>query len=132
MNGTKVLSINHLYRRGFGPPDKRFLNPDGSATSRLFKLRAKDEGKLSVDVKEMTTPDQAVIDPTKFILFEIPVRGVSEIKLDAIHDPLTLEEHGVENLAHALILGIDDDDDVKPGLLARMSKRIDFPANQYS
>ena len=124
MKGTKVLSVNHLYRRGFGPPDKRFLNPDGTATSRLFKLRPKDKGRLSVDVKEMTTVEKAIGNPGNFVLFEIPVCEVEALDLETIHDPLTAEEHGIENNAHALILGVHEDDDIKPGLLARASKRI--------
>lgn len=124
VKGQKVSSDWHLYRRGFGPPDKRFLNPDGTATSRAFKLREKDEGKLSVDVKEMTTAANAIIDPTKFVLFEIPVATVEEIGLTAIHDPLTVVDDGIENDAHACVVGLDEEDDIKPGLLARASRRI--------
>ncbi len=48
LKGQKVSSDWHLYRRGFGPPDR-------TATSRALKLREKGKGKPSVDVKEMTT-----------------------------------------------------------------------------
>jgi len=124
VKGQKVSSDWHLYRRGFGPPDKRFLNPDGTATSRAFKLRDKDQGKLSVDVKEMTTAANAIIDPTKFVLFEVPVVAVEKIGLSTVHDPLSVVNDGIENDAHASILGLDDDDEIKPGLLARASRRI--------
>jgi hypothetical protein len=126
MNEKRVDSDKNLYRRGFGPPDKKFLNPDGSATSRLFKLRTKDEGKLSVDVKELTSKQISVNDVNKFVLFEISVKSVEETDLSAYHDPLTEQEHGIENPAHAYIWGLDMDDDIKPGLLARASKRIWF------
>jgi hypothetical protein len=126
VKGTQVSSDKNLLRRGFGPPDKRFENPDGSATSRVFKLRQKDKGKLSVDVKELTTIEKAVIDKSKFLLFEISVLSVNNIGLSAIHEPSTLEEDGIENSAHAAILGLDEDDDIKPGLLARASKRLRF------
>lgn len=126
MNDKKVDLDNNLYRRGFGPPDKRFLNPDGSATSRVFKLRKNDDGKLSVDVKEMTTKEIAVNDISKYVLFEISVKSVEDIKLSVHHDALTKEEHGIENPAHAYIWGLSIEDEIKPGLLARASKRVWF------
>lgn len=126
MRGQKVSSLHHLYRRAFGPPDKRFLNPDGSATSRVFKLRPKDNGELSVDVKELTTITAAISDPERFVLFEIPVQSVEDLNLTAIHDPLNHAEHGIDNDAHALILGILEDDDIVPGQLARASSRVSF------
>ena len=126
MNNKRVASDKNLYRRGFGPPDKRFLNPDGSPTSRAFKLRSKDNGKLSVDIKEMTTKEAAIQDPEKFVLFELMVKSVEEIELTVFHDALTQEKDGIENPAHAYIWGLGIDDDIKPGLLARASKRIWF------
>lgn len=126
MIDKKVDSGNNLYRRGFGPPDKRFLNPDGSATSRVFKLRKIDEGRLSVDVKEMTTKEIAVKDVGKYILFEISVKSVEDIGLSAYHDALTKEKNDIENPAHAYIWGLDIEDEIKPGLLARASNRVWF------
>ena len=70
MKGEKVSSLDELYRRAFGPPDKRFTNPDGTATSRAFKLRP-NEGQLSTDVKSLTTAEKAVKDSSRFILFEL-------------------------------------------------------------
>lgn len=126
MRGQKVSSLYHLYRRAFGPPDKRFLNPDGSATSRVFKLRPKDNGELSVDVKELTTIASAIIDPARFVLFEIPVKSVEDLSLTAVHDPLNQSEHGIDNNAHAVILGIPEDDDILAGQLARSSVRVSY------
>ena len=42
--------------------ERKYMNPDGTATSRVFKLRDKDNGQLSVDVKSLTTSEQAVGD----------------------------------------------------------------------
>ncbi len=126
IKGEKVLSERNPYRRVFGPPDKRFLNPAGSATSRAFVLKPKDEGKLSVDVREMTTPEMAVIDKMRFVLFEISVRKVENLSLAVIHDPLTLEMDNIENPSHALILGLQEDDEITPSLLAKLSNRVYF------
>jgi hypothetical protein len=68
-----VDSTEWLYRRSYSSPEKNYLNPDGSATSRVFKLREKDHGELSVDVKSLTTPANSIGDASKFILFEILV-----------------------------------------------------------
>ncbi|MFV8328504.1 hypothetical protein [Flavobacterium sp. ZS1P14] len=54
--GEKIDWAELLYRRGYNRPEKKYLNPDGTATSRVFKLRAKDNGKLSVDLARLTTP----------------------------------------------------------------------------
>lgn len=124
MAKERVASIYNLLRRAFGPPDKRFLNPDGSATSRVFKLRDKDNGELSVNVKEMTTIEGTINDPQKFVLFEISVIAVETLGLSAHHDPLNEKDHGFSNPAHAYIWGLDINDDVKPGLLARASRRV--------
>ena len=127
MGKGQPISLNFwLYRRGYGPPSKQFLNPDGTATSRLFKLRAKDFGHLSIDVKELTTPEKSVQDKEKFVLFEVPVYEVKTLGLNAIHDPLTFELDGVDNIAHGLINGLEEGDDIMPGLLARQSKRVLF------
>jgi hypothetical protein len=120
MKKGKVSFDKNLYRRGFGPPDKRYLNPDGSATSRVFKLREKDNSKLSVDIKEMISKEDSVGDLDKFVLFEISVVSVESIELSAYHEPIP------NNTAHAYIWGLNIDDDIKPGQLARLSRRVIF------
>jgi hypothetical protein len=117
----KLVDINEwLYRRGFSCPPKNYLNPDGSATSRVFKPRIKDEGKLSVDVKSLTTPEKSVGDTSKHFLFELPNSSVHEIGLETYHDALP----DGTNDSHALIVGFTDNDEISPGLLARASKRV--------
>lgn len=112
-----------LYRRSW-LPEKKYLNPDGSAHSRVFKLRAsKGETELSVDVKSMTTAEKSAGDRSKFFLFELPNRAVVEIEdpqLNTYHDPL---EDG-SNDAHAAIVGMKLEDDITPGLLARASRKV--------
>lgn len=119
---TPVSSEEWLYRRSW-LPEKRYMNPNGTATSRVFKLRAADNGELSVDVKSLTTPQACIKDNTKFFLFEIPVHAVLQItnpELQTLHDPL---KDG-SNDAHAVIIGVSEEDDVTPGILAKASRRV--------
>ena len=100
------------------------MNPDGTATSRVFKLREKDAGALSVDVKSLTTFAQAIGDVDNFMLFELENRTVLDLGLDTFHDPCSMVTHGYDNPAHAVIIGLELDDDILPGLLAKKSKRV--------
>ena len=120
MPDGRLVEIGEWLYRTSWLPEKKYMNPDGSATSRVFKLRAKDNGKLSVDVKSMTSPEKSVGNASRFFLFELPNQAVIESVLSTYHDPL---EDG-SNDAHAVILGMDLDDDVAPGVLARASKRV--------
>lgn len=120
MGGRKPVSLDEwLYRRSF-LPEKKFMNPDGSATSRVFKPREKDNGELSVDVKSLTTAEKAVGDASRFFLFEVSNKSVNDLELESFHDPL---EDG-SNDAHAVITGMTMEDDILPGLLARASKKV--------
>ena len=118
--GDKIEIDEFLYRRGFSTPEKKYCNPDGSATSRVFKLREKDAGMLSVDLKSMTSAERAISDPGRFMLFELKNESVEEIDLKTVYDPL---DDG-SNDAHALITGMQMDDEIAPGHLARNSKRV--------
>ena len=123
MEKRRAVDISEwLYRRGFSTPERKYMNPDGTATSRVFKLREKDNGELSVDVKSMTTVKNSVGDPERFFLFEIPNKAVLGIssKLQTFHDPL---EDG-SNDAHAVIVGMEMEDEISPGMLAKFSKRV--------
>lgn len=118
--GDKISIEEFLFRRGFSTPEKKYCNPDGSATSRVFKLREKDAGMLSVDLKSKTTAERAITDPTRFMLFELKNESVEEVDLETVYDPL---DDGSNN-AHALIVGMQMEDDIAPGYLARNSKRV--------
>lgn len=109
-----------LYRRSFSSPEKNFLNPDGTATSRVFKLRDKDNGELSVDVKSLTNIKIAIADSSRFFLFELENKIVIEQGLITYHDPL----NDGSNDAHAVITGITKDDDITPVVLAKKSRRV--------
>ncbi|MFZ4463472.1 MAG: hypothetical protein ACOYN5_06470 [Bacteroidales bacterium] len=111
-----------LFRRGFCLPLKNFLNPDGTATSRVFKLREKDLGELSVDICSLTTKEKSVMDPNKHILFEIENKVVMDIDLLTYKAPLV----DGTNDAHAVITGLEIDDDIKPALLAKASRKVIF------
>jgi len=121
MEVRKKVSPNEwLYRRGYSTPIKKYMNPDGTATSRVFKLREKDNRELSVDVKSLSTPLKSVGDRDRFFLFEFSNRVVEENGLNSYYDPLPEGK----NDAHAVIIGMTIEDEILPGLLARKSKRV--------
>lgn len=124
MNSTPVADDETLYRSIYRSPWHKYVDPDGRPTSRNFKLRPKDEGKLSVDAASLTTPEQSVRDLGKFALSAVANTDVTAIGLSAFHDPCTIVEHGFENPAHAYIWGMDEDDDIKPALLAQKATVI--------
>ena len=115
---AKVSSEEWLFRRSYGNPLRKYYNPDGSATSRAFKLKAKDEGELSVNVKSLTTPELSILDPLKFILFELKNSFIEENNLLTFYDPL------LTNTSHAVIVGMSIEDEILPALLAKNSKRV--------
>lgn len=119
MNNTPVADHENLYRSIYRTPWHRYVDPDGRPTSRNFKLRPKDAGKLSVDVSSLTTPEQSVRDLNKFALTSLANVDVRAIGLSTFHDPCTIKEHGFENPAHAYIWGMDEEDDIAPALLAQ-------------
>lgn len=111
----KIIEDDDLYRRG----RIKWVNPDGTATSRVFKLRqGKDEGKLSTDLKRLTTAEISIVNKEEYNLFEIRVAEVFNLDLSVVYDGLE------NNIAHCYIFGMDEDDEILPGLLARKSKRV--------
>jgi hypothetical protein len=118
MEKKPVKATERFYRRGYSTPEKRYMNPDGTATSRVFKLREKDNGQLSVDVQSLTTPEKAVGDTSNYFLFDLSNQAVLSIGLESYHDELP------DNDAHAFIWGMTMEDDIMPGQLARSSKRV--------
>lgn len=120
MESRKLVSKEEwLWRRSYCNPLKRFENPDGTAHSRVFKVRESDKGELSVNVKSLTTIAKTLPDPTNFIIFEISNQSIIEIGLMTYHDRLV----DGSNDAHAVIL-MDFNDDISPSLLAKKSKRL--------
>lgn len=121
MDKRELVSLEEiLFRRAYCSPLKNYMNPDGSATSRVFKLREKDNGELSVDVSSLTTKEKSIGDNNKFILFEVANKIVNQLDLNTFKAPLP----DGTNDAHAVIVGLDVNDDIKPLLLARASRRI--------
>ena len=117
--GDRIATDEDLYRRGYNSPQKKYLNPDGSATSRVFKLRPKDEGKLSVDLAKLTTKETAVLDSSKYNLFLINNSVVESIELFTVYDPL--DEPAV--VSHGLILGLDPDYYTISSFLAKKAEK---------
>ncbi len=117
MKERQLVALSEwLFRRGYS----KFHNPDGTATSRVFKLREVDKGELSVDVVSLTNPEIAIGDPAKFNLFKISNYHVNELELATYHDPCP----NGSNDAHSVIIGMVMEDDVTPGLLAKKSQRV--------
>jgi hypothetical protein len=119
MNDSPVADNETLYRSIYRTPWHKYVDPDGRPTSRNFKLRPKDNGKLSVDVASLTTPEQSVRDLDKFALASVANADVRAIGLAGFYDPCTVEKHGFDNPAHAYIWGMADEDDILPALLAQ-------------
>ena len=124
MNDTPVADDEQLYRSIYRTPWHKYVDPDGRPTSRNFKLRPKDEGKLSVDVASLTTPEQSMRDLNKFALACLTNADVKAIGLSTFHDPCTIDRHGFDNPAHAYIWGMDNDDEIYPALLAQKATVI--------
>lgn len=116
MNSTPVADDETLYRSIYHTPRHKCVDPDGRPTSRNFKLRPKDECKLSVDAASLTTPEQSVRDLAKYALTAIVNTDVVAIGLSTFYDPCTVVEHGFDNPAHAYVWGMDEDDDIRPAL----------------
>lgn len=116
--GSRVSETEWLLRRVFRN-DKRYVDHiTGLPNSRAFAPRPKDEGKLSVDIKSLASFSGALIDGNKFRLFGFHASEVYKINLDCIYDPKD------DNIAHALVIGFDAEDESAPGVLARKSKEF--------
>lgn len=103
--------LRRVYRKDRHYIDRR----TGLPTSRAFAPRPKDNGKLSVEIKSMTSFQEAIVNAEKFRLFNVLAKLVYELGLSCIYDPID------NNIAHALITGFDPEDESVPGILARSS-----------
>ncbi len=118
--GDRVDKNENLLRRVYRS-DKRYIDKrTGRPTSRAFAPRPKDNGKLSVEIERLTTRKKAILDPTRFVLFEFLAEIVYTLGLNCIYDPI--ED---TNPAHALITGFREDDESIPGILARKAKKVE-------
>lgn len=118
IKGDSVDASALLLRRTFRTDRKYIDLKTGRPTSRAFAPRPKDNGRLSVNIKELTTYAASIQDIQKFKLFEIFASLVYECKLKCMFDPLD------DNPAHALITGFDSEDESLPGSLARNSREV--------
>ena len=119
INDEEVL-LRRVYRK-----DRRYIDKKtGRPTSRAFAPRPKDEGKLSVDIKRLTSYEKAIYDAKRFILFSVNAELPHKIGLECIYDPKNEEEDGFDNPAHSLILGFEEEDEALPGVLARKSVSV--------
>lgn len=126
MNTGDSVSVDETLFRRVYRQDKRYRDPKtGRPSSRAFAPRPKDDGKLSVDIESMISLENAIIDPIKFILYKFSVALVNDLGLDCVYDPITNGEF--QNLAHALVVGFDEEDESVPGILARKAELVDYP-----
>lgn len=127
IKGEEIKEVNAKFYRSVWRKDKRYIDrKTGLPTSRAFSPRPKDEGKLSVDIDSLITPEESVGDTLKFSLWEIENSLVYSIDLISVYDPLTEKFNGRENPAHCLIMGFDEEDESKAGILARESRKVDI------
>lgn len=117
-SGDPVPSAEYLLRRGYCPQQ---IRRDGTVTSRAFVARPKDEGKLSVDIESLTTLAVSIKDASLFRLCRILTSDVYNLGLGCIYDPLA------DNIAHALITGLDGEDLEIPQLLSIKATVLMYP-----
>lgn len=120
IKGDTIPAEETLLRRVFAK-DKRYIDPStGKPTSRAFSPRPKDEQKLSVDVKSLSTYAISIQDSSKFSLYSIEASLVLKLGLQCIYDPI-IDPIGISNMAHSLVIGIPEEDESISGILARNS-----------
>ena len=114
-----------FYRRVFRS-DKRYIDKKtGKFTSRAFTPRPKDEGKLSVDLKRLTTVEKSLnYQQDRFVLGTLHNKDVLFHNLKSIYDPTNVKDDGFDNKAHCVIQGIPEYDESIAGILARKSKKV--------
>jgi len=117
MQQSDQISVDETLLRRVYRSDKRYIDKKtGRPTSRAFAPSPKDKGQLSVDIKRLTNFYSAIHDQNRFLLFSILSKLVVDLGLSCIYEPLE------DNLAHALIVGFDPEDESVPGIFARASK----------
>lgn len=125
--GDEITAHNSIFYRRIYRSDKKYIDiKTGRPLSRAFTPRPKDEGRLSVDLSHLTTPDLSCGDIKKFTIYSITGLTVYSLELKAIYDPVYSFENGIEirNNAHSFIEGFEEEDESKAGILARSSTKI--------
>jgi len=96
MGSYDINDNDELLRRV--PKVLSHFNNEG-ITSAAFKPKTGEDG-LSVDILSLTTIENSIKDPNKFLAAIITVENVIQEGCKCIHDPIT------DNYAHALIKGV--------------------------
>ena len=78
-----------------------------------------------MDIESISSFKNAIIDPIKFILYRISVALINDLGLDCIYDPIVNGDF--ENLAHAVVIGFDEEDESVPAILSRKAEQINYP-----
>lgn len=118
IKGDKVSDSEWLLRRVYRIDRKYTDRTTGLPNSRAFAPRPKDEGKLSVNVKSLSSYIESVVDESKYRLFTFSVSLVYKLNLSCTYYPLP------DNSAHALVSGFGSDDESAPGIMARSAKEV--------
>jgi hypothetical protein len=92
-----ITTEDGLLRRIVIHPD--YIKPDQTITSFAFKPRKVDVDGLSVDLERLTTPEDAILDRTKFRLARLKASIPLSLGLACVHDPKA------DCPAHSLIQG---------------------------
>lgn len=116
--GEKVSESEWLLRRVYRHDRKHTDRTTGLPNSRAFAPRPKDEGKLSVNIKSLSSYLESIVAERNFRLFMFSASVVYKLKLSCIYDPLP------DNNAHALVSGFDSEDESAPGIIARSAKEV--------
>ncbi len=106
-----------VYRRGRVSK----VNINRNPTTRDFKPRSQDEGKLSVNLKSLSTAIISVVDINRFNLFELKITDINDIRNDQGVNLFVEEDPIEDNLSHALINRIEPEDDETPLKLAEIA-----------
>lgn len=124
--GDLITDSKEIFYRSVFRKDKRYIDKKtGKFTSRAFSPRPKDQGKLSVDLKRLTTIENSLNNqPERFVLGTIVNKDVLSLNLESVYDPIKDEQF--DNLAHCLIIGIPEEDESIAGILARKSEKIEI------
>lgn len=124
--GDLITEPNEVFFRRVFWKDRRYIDKKiGKFTSRSFTPRPKDDGKLSVDLKRLTTVEKSLnYQPERFILGTIINEDVLSLGLKFIYDPTNVKDDGFDNIAHCVIKGIPEDDESIAGILARKFEKI--------
>lgn len=127
MSGKPVEDHEHVWRR----VNRNDVNASGAPPPRAFRPRPTDHGKLSVNVRLLTTYNESILDANLWCLFELKVSNVISLGLSCIHDPIDATNTLPANQAHAYIAswGTEAEMNAKAAKLAFQASLVQPPTS---